>query len=220
MEVDKEDITSNIIFSTNSYNFSSFSYKVTNALAPDKDRQYYVFLTASINAEPYAWASVDFIAYLTATNVAYYSNLGPTYYGGWTNVKRTCKFKIEFPDIYLRKNIILVTNLVYSNNSVMSGSEITYQIFFSNSGTSSGRDLTIIDTLPLPNTNYLMLTNDFVTNGYAANFDIDFYNDVGSQIFLSIPSGWDDRVKKIRFSSPNIIPVSGTGVIEYKVKIK
>ncbi len=210
------DISSNLIFSTNSYNFSFFLYKVTNALAPNEYRRFIVVITAATNAAPYAWASVDFKAYLTGTNIAYYSNLGSPYYGGRTNVKRTCEFKIEFPDIYLTKNIKLVTNLVYNNNSVMPGSEITYQIFFSNSGTSSGRDLTIIDTLPLTN---VMLTNKFTNIGFATNFGIDFSSDDGVS-WLYIPSGWDGQVDQIRFSSTNTIPVGGIGLIEYRIKIK
>lgn len=193
---------------------------MTNDLGPDEYWQYYVFLTASTNAESYAWASVDFKAYLTATNIAYYSN-----YGGWTNVKRTCKFKIAFPNIYLTKNIITVTNPVYNNNSIMPGSVITYQIFFSNSGTSPGRDLTIIDILPLPNTNYLMLSNDFTLSDFATNFKIlggiEFSSDDGvSWDDPPILPGWYGQVDQILFSSPNIIPVGGTGLIEYKVKIK
>jgi len=210
------DSNSNIIWSTNSYSFTTFLYSVTNSIPIDTPYKFAVILGAPASVDPNAWVSVDMKAYLQpATNISYYTSGGITY-GGFTNIYRTCRVEMAWPVIMLIKEIEKITNIITGGYELIPGCEIWYRVSFSNSGNAAGKNLTIIDILP---PDYIMFTNYFVLSNFATNLSIRFSADNGIS-WLYNPINWDTNVNQIKFEYSGIIPAGEKGIIKYKVKIK
>jgi len=211
------DKNSSVIWWTNSYNFSSYLYKVTNKIPMDSEYKFSVFLKPATNTSPIAWASVDIIAFLQpATNISYYT-AGGNYYGGLTNIKRTSRVEMSAPFITLIKEIEKLTNVITGGYQVMPGCEIWYRIFFTNKGTSPGTNFQIIDILPK---NYVMLTNYFVYSNFGTNLSPAKFSANNGISFDYNFSGWSTNVTHIKFSSKQRINPGISGIIKYRIKIK
>lgn len=210
--------SSKIIFITNSQNFSSATYKVTNKIISDSYYKFAVFLVPSTNCSPLCWVSIDMEAYLKpATNISYYT-AGGEYYGGWTNLKRSCRVEMASPLISLIKEITRLTNVITGGSQVMPGCEIWYRIYFTNSGSAAGKNLQIIDTLP---PKYIMLTNYFIFSNFATNFGSPKFSADNGKSWNYNFSGWNTNVTHIKFSATNkAINPGDKGIIIYKIKIK
>lgn len=211
------DANSNIIWSTNSYSFTTFLYDVTDSIPIDTAYKFGVILGAPLSADPNTWVSVDMKAFLQpATNVSYYTSGGITY-GGWTNIYRTCRVEMASPVIVLIKEVEKITNTNTKGYELMPGCEIHYRISFSNSGNAAGKNLVIIDILP---PDYIMFTNYFILSNFATNLSTNFSADNGESWDYIPIEGWDTNVDQIKFEYSGIISPGEKGVIKFKVKIK
>lgn len=213
------DSNSNLIYTNWSHSFSNINFKVTNHIASSLHYQFFLVMVPPSNVDPNSWASVDMRIFVQTNNnvhVVSYTTNG-IHYGGETNIYKTCKVIMSAPNLTLHKSVEHITNTLYGGYAVMPGCEITYRIAFSNSGHSVGKDVKIIDVLP---SQFIMLTNDFVLSNYSTNFSIKFSDDNGVSWIYSPNVTWDSNVTQIRFFATNTIPVSGTGIIKYKIKIK
>jgi len=201
--------------------FSSINFKVTNHIFVDTVYQFFLVMAPPSNVDPNSWASVDMRIFVQTNSLVQVSSYtsGGILYGGETNIYKTCKTIMSAPNLTLHKSVEFITNTFYGNYSAMPGCEITYRIAFSNSGHSAGKDVKVIDVLP---SQFVMLTNYFIVSNYSTNFlsDIRFSDDNGASWLYSPSATWDSNVTQIRFFATNIIPVSGTGIIKYKIKIK
>jgi len=175
-----------------------------------------VRLSAPLDAGPNAWVSVQLITRVT-TNAASYVALDGTPYGGKTNALVLARAEVAAPNITLFKFIDKVTNLSTKLNDPVPGSEIWYRIAFSNSGIGQGKNLTIIDFLPM--TNIVFLSNSLAFQGFATNFTVLSRNRADFPIQLV---SVDSNVRKIIFSTVKIFDPgdSSKGVITYKIRIR
>ncbi len=219
-EIGLLDSNSNIIFSTNSASFISYTYKVTNSISIDNYYKFAVFMGVPASVDPNAEADIDVnIELSTNLPIANYSvtnGASTNFYGGFTNINKTCRVVVASPNITLVKGIEKITNVLTGGYQLIPGCEIYYRIFFSNSGTVAGKNLEVVDVLPK---NYIEFTNSIVFSNFATNFSKQF-SDNNGLTWTYTPVGWDANVEQIRFFSTNTIPVGATGVFKYKVKIR
>jgi uncharacterized repeat protein (TIGR01451 family) len=149
------------------------------------------------------------------TNAAGYVSPDGTLYGGKTNVVLNARSEVASPNISLFKFVDKITNLLTQLNDPVPGAEIWYRISFSNSGIGQGRNLSILDFLPV--TNIVFLANTVTNSGFATNFTVSGYDRSGAPLTLVAV---DSNVRRIRFSAPDIFSPGDKGVIRYRIRIR
>jgi len=207
------------IFSTNSRGFGTGSavkrIALTNRVDPGGTLDYGLRLTAATDAGANSSVSIRLVVQVT-TNPAGYLSFDGAAYGGRTNIANAASASIAKPVIVLTKVIEKATNVLYpAGNPIMPGAEIWYLISFSNSGMSPGRNLRIIDFLPVTNT--LFSAGTLAGSGFATNFSVEFRDRDGS---LRNPSGWESNVGRVTFSATNTVKPGDKGFIRYRIRIK
>ncbi len=212
-----------ILFTSSSYLLPVFTnLKPSLPIHPDEKLNYGIRMTVASNADVNSWASINIIV-RTLTNARRYLGydefgVQTVWYGGSPSVTNRAKIVVTSsnPIVTLTKTIELITNLALGDNSIIPGSDIHYLIHFTNIGSGTGKNLRIRDILP---SRHVILSNGFVTNGFASTFSVEFSDNNGSS-FIYAPTTWDTNVDQILFRSTNTFAPGSSGTIRYKVRIR
>lgn len=199
--------------------WSAFRTRLPDSIPPGSVLPYRLDVTASAAPDPDCSLSLQLIARV-GTNAAGY-NVAGVQYGGRTNIVHLVQASAALPIVTLTKSVLFLTNRRFGGYGLTPGCEITYRLWFSNSGNGAGRHLKIVDILP---GRYVDIETLDPTNlsGFATNLGRTYSALASGGSWSTLAAGsWNSNLRRVQFFATNaLIPPGGTGEVHYKVRIR